>query len=112
MLQGERDLSTVSNLIMSELAPLVNALAVQGVTRAGALITLTPTITGADVTRVEYTFGTVSHVASVAPFAASITVPGGVPDFSVTVRAIDEVGNRSEALVRTIPVAVRTRARS
>ena len=25
MLQGERDLATVSNLIMSELAPLVNA---------------------------------------------------------------------------------------
>ncbi len=25
MLQGERDLTTVSNLIMSELAPLVNA---------------------------------------------------------------------------------------
>ncbi len=86
------------------IAPLVTALAIQGATRAGALITLVPTIAGADVARVEYVFGSVSSVALAAPFAAAISVPGGAPDFSITVRAIDEVGNRSAAFVQTVSV--------
>lgn len=87
------------------IAPLLQALQLAGTPRAGAQVTLTPTLTGSDVARVEYLVaGTQPIVSAAAPFAATFTIPVGATTVPVTATAIDAVGNRSSTFAQTIAV--------
>lgn len=96
---------TASFATVDTIAPLIQALQLTGTPRAGGTVTLQPTITGADTARVEYAValgGTA--VATTAPFAASLTLPTGVTETTVTAVAIDGFGNRSPSFA--LPVTL------
>ncbi len=87
------------------MAPILSLIEAQGTPRAGATITLVPTLVGDDVARVEYVVsGSVGIVASAAPFSVPLVVPAGVSNVAVSATAVDHVGNRSSAFALDVPV--------
>ena len=87
------------------LAPAVTALQVVGTARAGAIVTIHPTIPDLDVQRVEYSLGsTFLGAVTQAPFDRSVTLPADSPSTSVTAVAFDLAGNRSNPFA--LPIAI------
>jgi hypothetical protein len=84
------------------IAPVITALQVTGVLRAGAQVTLTPAITGTDVQRVEFLVGAAAtQASSTAPFAITTVLPSA-PTTTVLVTAFDDVGNRSSTFTQQL----------
>jgi hypothetical protein len=87
------------------LAPVISALQLTGVPRAGATVTVRPMINGNDTSRVEYVIGgSVARSATVAPFTIDIALPSGSSSLSISATAVDLVGNRSSAFVQAIDI--------
>ncbi|MGE5243271.1 MAG: Ig-like domain-containing protein [Betaproteobacteria bacterium] len=87
------------------IAPVIANVEVVGTPRAGASITLHPTIAAADVQRVEFTLGEAAPaVALQSPFDAALALPSGVPAATVTAVAFDQVGNRSNPFQLTVAI--------
>ncbi len=96
---------TFSFQTVDTIAPLITALAVQGTARAGATITIVPTIDTSDVERVEYQAGTLSRVVAISPYTTAIALALDATELIVTARAVDASGNRSAPFQITVPVA-------
>ena len=76
-----------------------------GTPRAGATVTIHPTIADTDVQRVEYTLGAVFLGAvTVAPFDRALALPSDTSSTTATAVAFDLAGNRSSAI--TLPIAI------
>jgi hypothetical protein len=84
------------------IAPTITGVQVVGVLRAGSQVTLTPTVTGTDVQRVEFVIGAAApQIATAAPFAVTTTLPA-TPTITVLATAFDDVGNQSSTFTQQL----------